>query len=62
MYIGFCLNNIYEVIILFGRTNIRRFLKVIEEFSNQKELSEKLICSFSPSFIKDQFPEQFYEN
>ena len=48
--------------ILFGRTKIRRFLKVIEEFSNLKASSEKLIGSFSPSFIKDQFPEQFYEN
>ena len=48
--------------ILFGRTKIRRFLKVIEEFSNLKASSEKIKGSFSPSFIKDQLPEQFYEN
>ena len=48
--------------ILFGITKIRRFLKVIEEFSNLKASREKLIASFSTSFIKDQFPEQFYEN
>ena len=35
---------------------------VIEEFSNPKASSEKLKGSFSPSFLKDQFPEQFYEN